>query len=366
MKRKTVVLLAVLCLVVLPLFAGGNPEAPKAAQGKYKIFFSMSIVGNEWMTICKNMAEAMAKSDRFKDRVEFEVQVSGEDAQKQIQQIKAMVMSGADAIIVYPVDPTAIEQALKAASEAGVVLYMLDDDREEKYAYSIAAPFVELGTKRMEWLAKEMGYKGNLVKITGIPGTLFNTEVEDGADLVLKKYPNIKVIAAANGEWTNAGARARMKEILVTHPWDDIDGIITQYGADAITQMQLEDSRPANKLIPIAGETPNLQRLMMLPPGTCKEALGLRSISIGTAAFQGALAFKLAVDILDGKTVPKSTLVPVGYLTASSDNIKLCDGSIEAIKKGGNCFPSDIYPDSWNTDIYHPDVGLGLDAALGK
>ncbi len=43
-----------------------------------------------------------------------------------------------------------------------------------------------------------------------------------------------------------------------------------------------------------------------------------------------------------------------------------CDGSIEAIKKGGNCFPSDIYPDSWNTDIYHPEVGLGLDAALGK
>ena len=363
MKRKTVVLLAVLCLVVLPLFAGGKQEAPK---GKYKIFYSMSIVGNEWQTICMNLMAALAKSDRFKDRVDFEVQVSGEDAQKQIQQIKAMVMSGADAIIVYPVDATALEQALKAASEAGVVLYMLDDDKEEKYAYSIAAPFVEGGRKRMEYLAKVMGHKGNLVRITGIPGTLFNTEVEDGVDQVLKNNPKIKVIATANGEWTNAGARARMKEILVTHPWDEIDGIITQYGADAVTQMQLEDGRQANQLIPIAGESPNLQRLMMLPPGTCKEAVGLRSISVGFATFQGALALKLAVDILDGKTVPKLTLVPVDYCTATTDNIKLSDGSIESIKKGGNCFPSDIYPDSWNTDIYHPDVGLGLDAALGK
>jgi ribose transport system substrate-binding protein len=363
--KKAIIVICALCLVVSSLFAGGKGEAAKP-KGKYKIFYSMSIVGNEWQTICKNMMEALAKSPRYKDRVDFEVQVSGEDAQKQIQQIKAMVMAGANAIIVYPVDATALDQAIKAAVDEKVIVYLLDTDQKHPYAHVIASQFVEGGKKRMEWLAKAMGGKGNLVRITGIPGTLFNTEVEDGADMVLKNYPGIKVIATANGEWTNAGARARMKEILVTHPWDDIDGIITQYGADAITQMQLEDGRPANKLIPIAGESPNLQRLMMLPPGTCKEALGLRSISVGFATFQGALALKLAVDALDGKDVPMQTLVPVDYTTVTSDNVKLCDGSIDAMRKGGNCYPSSVYPDSWNTDIYHPDVDLGLDAALGK
>jgi ribose transport system substrate-binding protein len=362
--RKALLVLGVLCLLVSPLFAGGKTEAPK---GKYKIFYSMSVVGNEWQTINKNLLEALAKSDRYKDRVEYETQVAGEDAQKQVQQIKAMVMAGADAIIVYPVDATALEQALKAAAEAKVVVYMLDTDREEKYAYSIAGgPFSDAGRIRMEYVAKQMGYKGNLVRITGIPGTLFNTEVESGVEEVLAKYPDIKVIATANGEWTNAGARARMKEILVTHPWDEIDGIVTQYGADAVTQMQLEDGRPADKLIPIAGETPNLQRLMMLPPGTCKEAVGLRSISVGFATFQGALALKLAVDILDGKSVPKLTLIPLSSFTVTSENVKLGDGSLESLRNGANCFPSDIYPDSYNTDIYHPDVDLGLDAALGK
>ncbi len=253
--KKALLVLAALCLLVFPLFAGAKPEAPK---GKYKIFYSMSIVGNEWQTINKNLLEALAKSERYKDRVQYETQVSGEDAQKQVQQIKAMVMAGANAIIVYPVDATALEQALKAAWEAKVVVFMLDTDREEKYAYSIAGgPFSDAGRIRMEYVAKQMGYKGNLVRITGIPGTLFNTEVESGVEEVLAKYPDIKVIATANGEWTNAGARARMKEILVTHPWDQIDGIVTQYGADAVTQMQLEDGRPAAKLIPIAGETPN-------------------------------------------------------------------------------------------------------------
>ena len=130
--RKALLVLGVLCLLVSPLFAGGKTEAPK---GKYKIFYSMSVVGNEWQTINKNLLEALAKSDRYKDRVEYETQVAGEDAQKQVQQIKAMVMAGADAIIVYPVDATALEQALKAAAEANVVVYMLDTDREEKYAY---------------------------------------------------------------------------------------------------------------------------------------------------------------------------------------------------------------------------------------
>ena len=52
------------------------------AAGKYKIFLSMSYVGNDWQTEAANMVKAMANTPALKDKVDLEVQVAGTDAQK--------------------------------------------------------------------------------------------------------------------------------------------------------------------------------------------------------------------------------------------------------------------------------------------
>ena len=64
----------------------------------YKIFLSMSYIGNDWQAEASNMIKALAASEDYKDRVDLEVQVAGPNAQRQIQQINAMVQAGADAI----------------------------------------------------------------------------------------------------------------------------------------------------------------------------------------------------------------------------------------------------------------------------
>jgi ribose transport system substrate-binding protein len=81
------------------------------AAGKYKIFLSMSYVGNDWQTEAANMVKAMAATPDLKDKVDLEVQVAGTDAQKQIQQINSMVQAGAKAIVIYPISPTALNRA---------------------------------------------------------------------------------------------------------------------------------------------------------------------------------------------------------------------------------------------------------------
>ena len=75
--------------------AGGLTLGPAAAQEKYKIFLSMSYIGNDWQAEAANMVKAMAAHKSMADKVDLQVQVAGPNAQRQIQQINAMVQAGA-------------------------------------------------------------------------------------------------------------------------------------------------------------------------------------------------------------------------------------------------------------------------------
>ena len=66
----------------------------EAADKKFKIFLSMSYIGNDWQAEAANMVKAMAAHKNFADKVDLQVQVAGPNAQRQIQQINAMVQAG--------------------------------------------------------------------------------------------------------------------------------------------------------------------------------------------------------------------------------------------------------------------------------
>ena len=74
----------------------------------------------------ENMMKAMAVSRALKDKVNLHVQVSGPNAQRQIQQIDAMIQAGAQAIVVYPISPTALNPVIRAACARHIVVIAYD------------------------------------------------------------------------------------------------------------------------------------------------------------------------------------------------------------------------------------------------
>ena len=54
----------------------------------------MSYIGNDWQAEAANMVKAMAAHKDIADKVDLQVQVAGPNAQRQIQQINAMVQPG--------------------------------------------------------------------------------------------------------------------------------------------------------------------------------------------------------------------------------------------------------------------------------
>lgn len=344
------------------------PASGIAAE-KHKVFLSMSYVGNDWQTEATNMITAMAKSASLKDKLELEVQVAGTDAQKQIQQINSMVQAGAKAIIMFPISPTALNRAVKNACAKGVVVVAYGSEVTEPCAYYVAIDDHEAGARTAEWLTKTLGGKGNIVLITGVPGTSTDQARTDAAKKVFAKYPDIKIIAEGVGMWSQATARTELAKILATNNWDKIDGLWMQAGCFTAASMQLEAGIPDDKVRPCAGESSNGHRVQMLPAGTVKgegsyRAIGYRSISYGAPPAMGAMALKMAVAIIEGKEMPKRYKLTLPLVT--TEQSKFCkSGSIDELKAGCTAFPPEKVPPGWFASIYLPETPeVGFNAAL--
>jgi ribose transport system substrate-binding protein len=350
------------------------PQAGRAAE-KHKIFLSMSFIGNDWQAEAANMVKAMAAHKSLADKVDLQVQVAGPNAQRQIQQINAMVQAGAEAIVVFPISPTALNQVVKSACDKGVKVFAYDAEITEPCAYNIHIDQEEAGRKTAEWLANKLGGKGNIVVITGVPGTSVDTLRTKAAKEVFAKYPGIKVVAEAVGMWSQAVARTELSKILATQSWDHIDGLWMQVGCYTANSMQLEGGKTPAQLLPCAGEGSNGGRVQMLPAATEVEGatspyapLAAPRISYASPPYSGALALKLAVAALEGKDVPKKVILPLPLVT--NDTVKLCqEGSWAEMKAGCNAFKPSIVPNpGWFASIFSeqtPEVGLSA-ALVGQ
>jgi ribose transport system substrate-binding protein len=352
--------------------AGFVSIGPAAAKEPFKVYLSMSYIGNDWQAEAANMFKAIAASKEYKDKVETRIQVAGPNAQRQIQQINAMVQSGANAIVLYPISPTALNEAIKNACDKGVVVVAYDSVVTEPCAYNVHLNQIEKGQVMGQWIADKIGGKGNLVVITGVPGTSVDTAMNEGLHNVLAKYPDIKVIAEANGMWSQAIARTELSKILATRPWEQIDALWMQVGCYTANSMESEAGIPDEKIRPCAGEGTNGHRVQMLQksvdvPGAngTYRPMGAPSISASSQTFTGAMAFKLAMDVLEGKKIDHNKeLHPVPI---TNENVKLCQtGSWEEMNAGCNTFPASLVPNpGWFASIFSAELPeVGFDAAL--
>src|SRR5690606_19519886 len=150
----------------------------------------------------------------------------------------------------------------------GVLVIAYDAEITEECAYNVHIDQHEAGRVTAEWLADKLGGKGNIVVLTGVPGTSVDTQRTEAAKAVFSKHPDIKIVAEGVGMWSQAVTRTELSKIMATQSWDDIDGLWLQVGCFTANAMQLEAGKTPEELIPCAGEGSNGGRIQTLPIGT--------------------------------------------------------------------------------------------------
>jgi len=344
----------------------------QAQDDPYDIYLSMSYIGNDWQAEAANMVKALAASNDYSDKVKLQVQVAGPNAQRQIQQVNAMVQAGADAIVIYPISPTALNNVVKSACERGVIVIAYDGEITEPCAYNVTIDQAEAGRITAEWLVDQLGGEGDIISVTGVPGTSVDTARTKAAMEVFSQHEGIRVVGEAVGMWSQAVARNELNKIMATRKWSDVDGLWMQVGCYTANAMQIESGIAPADVLPCAGEGSNGGRIQMLPADTEVEGaaspympMGAPRISYAAPPYSGAMALKLAVDILEGKDVAKLTTLPLPLVT--NETVALCEtGSWEEQKAGCNAFqPSLVSNPGWFSSIFAEDLPqLGLNAAL--
>jgi ribose transport system substrate-binding protein len=347
-----------LFLIVTGLLTINLTENQLYAQGnqKYKVFLDMSYSGNAWQAAAANGIKALAATPPYDQNVEFKTVISGTDVQRQISDIQSMIAAGANAIILYPLSPTALNRVIRQASSKGILVFTYDSTVTEPSAYNVSNITARYGANTAQWMVNQLSGKGEIIFNHGVAGTAVTKTYDEQAYHIFKKYPGIKIVGDFYGNWNDATSQEEVSKILAAHP--NVDGIWTVDGTYGSLQAVVKN-RP-NRLVVIAGQSNNGYRLMMADPAL--QAKGLLGISSSAGPAVGGYAFKLMMEALQGKRKLSAQNIEYPLPWVEAKDVKQCAG--DKFEEGCNVFPEGKVAPLFLDTALDPKLlpELGLDA----
>lgn len=298
-------LVFLLCLGATSAFGGSQTKSKK---GKYVIGWALSNFNDKWLSYMLNAAQARAKELSDEANVIF---VDGkDDPARQLSQVESFIAQGVDAIVVIPVNTDATDPITTACKEAGIPLVSVNrymKNQQEAAAY-VGSESIKAGILQMEYVAKKLGGKGNIVILRGGDGHEATVNRTLGNKQVIKeKYPDIKIVAEQTGKWFRAEAMS------ITENWLQsgikFDAVVANNDEMAIGAiMALEDVGLIDKVI-VAGidATPDALEYMKKKTLACTV--------FQNAKGQGATSVDVALKLAKGESVEKEVWIPYELVT---------------------------------------------------
>jgi ribose transport system substrate-binding protein len=292
MDRKAKLFAGLAAVVMTASLAGSvaaqSPAAP--AAGKWVIGASNTLQGNGWREemICSIKAQAKASGEVSKLIVAHRTT----DAAGQLEDLRNLISSGVNAIVVNPVSPDAVNTALQEAIDKGITVVAVDMGVSLPAAYLVSNDQTQYGYLGAKWLFDKLGGKGNVVYMRGIAGAQADTDRDAGFKKALAEYPNIKIISETFTGWDQATGAQQINDVFASG--QQIDGVWTS-GIDSVI---VDAFKTAGKpYVPIVGADNSgfVKQLISEAPN------GLVGAAVTNTATVGGAGVTVALKVLDGQ-----------------------------------------------------------------
>ena len=298
-----------LTALILTTAARWGTASAASKGGGYTIGWADIYLTPTWMQETQQMiqqeANRLAKHGVIK---KFQIFNANGDTTQQIAQIRAMIDQHYDAIIVDAGSATALNPVIDAAASKGIVVVNFDSLVTTAKAIRVDTDQRQWGVITADWLAKQIHGKGKIIAMNGPAGVSVSEDRWAGAYSVLKKYPQIQIVANIHSEYNLAPAEQAFAPVLSAHP--DIVGVYSQGGA--LSDGALQDLIKAHhKLVPMPGE--NFNGFLRDWYAHLKD--GFSSIAPAQPNYLAVIALDAAVDKLQGKKVQQYVNVPLPLIT---------------------------------------------------
>src|SRR5919197_2970216 len=279
---------AVVALAVVAITVAVSATAKP--QAKFVLGVSNTLVGNGWREEMICAVYAQAKASGVVSKV-VEANRNGGPAE-QAADIRSLISAGANAIIINPSSPTALNAVIAQAAARGVKVVSVDQRVTAPQAHNVTNDQVAYGRLGAQWLFKQLHGKGNVVEMRGAPGVPADNDRHTGFTQALKKYPGIHVIKQTFTGWTWATGGKQMLDIL--NSGVKVDGVWTS----GIDYTVVNAFKTAGKpLVPIVGADNNqfLKQLLTVK--------GFHGAAVTNPATIGGAGAAVAIKLLQGKSV---------------------------------------------------------------
>jgi ribose transport system substrate-binding protein len=220
------------------------------------------------------------------------------DAAGQLEDIRNLIGAGVNAIVINPSDPSGINPAIKEATDAGIVVVVVDQGVTEPSAYIVSNNQEEYAYLGAKWLFEQIGGKGDVIYMRGIAGAPGDTDRDKGFKRALAEHPDVKVVHETFTGWQQDQGKQQILDYIATGV--PFDGIWTS-GIDNVIVDALVESQAT--LVPVVGAD-NAGFV-----GQLNSVEGLKGAAVTNPGSIGGAGVTLALQILEGQKPASQTVL---------------------------------------------------------
>jgi len=281
--------------------ASASTAGGAAPAGTPVIGLALSTQNNPFFVELKDGAQKAAQAAG----VQLVVVDAQDDPARQISSVEDLIQKRVSVILLNPTDSSALAGAVQSAQRANIPVITLDRGVDgADVASHIASDNIAGGKMAADFLAKELGGKGNVIELQGVAGTSAARERGKGFDDQIATT-GIKIVAQQPANFDRAQGLSVSENLLQGN--GDVQAIFAQNDEMALGAVQALNGK--NKKVLVVGFDGT-------PDGKTAVESGAMAATVAQQPEEiGKLGVDTAKKLIDKQPVEKSIAVPLKLLT---------------------------------------------------
>lgn len=281
--------------------AAAGTAGGAAAGGKPVVGLALSTQNNPFFVELKDGAQKAADAAG----VQLVVVDAQDDPARQISSVEDLIQKHVSVILLNPTDSSALAGAVQSAQRANIPVVTLDRGVDgAEVASHIASDNIAGGKMAADFLAKQLGGKGNIIELQGVAGTSAARERGKGFDDEIATT-GMKVVAQQPANFDRAQGLSVSENLLQAN--SDAQAIFAQNDEMALGAVQALAGKNKKVLVVGFDGTPDGKKAVQ--DGQMAATVAQQPEEIGR------LGVETAKKLVDKQPVEKSIAVPLKLLT---------------------------------------------------
>ena len=290
--------------------SSGKAAANKAQTGK-TIAVIPKGTASMWWEVVRKGAEKAGEEEGYK--ISWNGPEQENDREKQIQSVEDALTHGIKALVLAPNDAKALVRPVEKAKESIPVVIIDSSIETDKYDSFAATDNIEGGADAAHRLGAALNGHGKVILTCFIQNSASTDDRAKGfRDTIAKDFPGITIIAEQYTAGTVEDARQKTVDMLTKH--SDADGVFAVNQPVSVGAYKALQTQGLAGKVKFVGFDSDPVLLEGIEKGEVEALIVQNPYEIG---YSGV---KIAVDLLDGKSVDK--LKPIPSMVVDKANLE--------------------------------------------